>query len=268
MHKTIFITGSTDGIGRESARAFLAQGHRVLLHGRNADKLARLRHRLAHEFGSESLDTELADLSNLGQVRQLAERILDKGLQLDVLINNAGLFKVSPAVADNGLDLRFVVNTIAPWMLTRALLPALATDARVINLSSAAQAPVSVSALRGQQRIQDDFSAYAQSKLALTMWSMEPALIGLRDEHAMVAVNPGSLLASKMVREGFGTEGKDLGIGVRILERMALEPGAVRSGHYFDNDAGRYADPHPSAMQAENRIAVCEAIAGLVAGAQ
>mgnify|MGYP000368515162 CR=1 FL=1 len=263
MHKTILITGSTDGIGLATAKALLNLGHRVLIHGRNQTKLETLQAQLADQFGQDQVQAWAADLSQLDEVRRLAQRMAASGVRIDVLINNAGVFKVQPTQTESGMDVRFVVNTIAPWLLTRLLLPALAADARVINLSSAAQAPVNLAALRGDVPVSDDFSAYAQSKLALTMWSMEPARLGLTGEQSMVAVNPGSLLGSKMVREGFGTQGHDIGIGVRILSRLALEPDAVQSGGYFDNDAGHYADPHSEALDAVNRQAVYEVISSL-----
>jgi NAD(P)-dependent dehydrogenase (short-subunit alcohol dehydrogenase family) len=260
MTKTLLITGSTDGIGLETAKALLAQGHRVLIHGRSAARLAPLQAQLAAQFGADKVQAWAADLAQLDEVRSLAGRLIASGVRIDALINNAGVFKLAQPQTDSGIDVRFVVNTIAPWLLTRLLLPALATDGRVINLSSAAQAPVNLAALRGEVSISDDFSAYAQSKLALTMWSMEPARLGLAGAQSMVAVNPGSFLASKMVREGFGRQGHDIGIGVRILSKLALEPGAVLSGRYFDNDAGRYADPHQEALSGARRALVCDAV--------
>lgn len=260
MQKTILITGSTDGLGLETAKALLALGHRVLIHGRSAAKIDAAKAALSAQFGDDKVQARAADLSELAEVRSLAERLLASGLRIDVLINNAGVFKVAQKQASNGTDVRFVVNTIAPWLLTRLLLPALAADARVINLSSAAQAPVNLAALRGAEQISEDFSAYAQSKLALTMWSMEPARLGLTGEQSIVAVNPGSMLATNMVREGFGTQGHDIGIGVRILSKLALEAGAVQSGRYLDNDARRYADPHSDALDAAKRALACEAV--------
>lgn len=263
MQKNILITGSTDGIGLETAKVLLEQGHRVVLHGRNAKKLESLQAEFSAQFSAQQVQAYACDLSELNQVRSLAERLDQAAGPIDVLINNAGVYKVPSPVAGNGIDIRFVVNTIAPWLLTRLLLPKLAPDARVINLSSAAQAPVNLAALRGDEQISEDFSAYAQSKLALTMWSMEPVKLGLKSEQSMVAVNPGSLLASKMVREGFGTQGNDIGIGVRVLTHLALDPSAMRNGHYFDNDAGHYADPHTQALDAAKRLAVCDVLASL-----
>ncbi|MFP3422593.1 SDR family NAD(P)-dependent oxidoreductase, partial [Bacillus sp. SIMBA_161] len=76
------------------------------------------------------------------------------------------------AVTEDGLDIRFAVNTVAPYLLTKSLLPLMNESGRIINLSSAAQQPLDMEALMGQKRISDG-QAYAQSKLGLTMWSTE-----------------------------------------------------------------------------------------------
>jgi len=90
--------------------------------------------------------------------------------------------------------------------------------------------------------------AYSQSKLALTMWSREMALVQ-KDGPIVVAVNPGSMLGSKMVKEGFGVAGGDIGIGADILTRAALgDEFAEASGLYFDNDSGQFASPHSDAL--------------------
>ncbi|VGO17636.1 putative oxidoreductase EphD [Pontiella desulfatans] len=255
--KKILITGSTDGIGLETARMLADMGHQVLIHGRNPAKVEKL----AAELGAESY---VADLSDLTEVEALATAVAEKHETLDVLINNAGVFKVAEPVLGNGLDVRFVVNTVAPYLLTRKLLPMLGTSGRVVNLSSAAQAPVDLNALMGKTQL-DDMGAYAQSKLAITMWSMEMAKELGTNGPAVIAVNPGSLLASKMVREGFGVTGSDLGIGVDILCRAALsDEFADASGKYYDNDSKRFANPQADALNPAMRKEVVRSIESLI----
>jgi NAD(P)-dependent dehydrogenase (short-subunit alcohol dehydrogenase family) len=69
------------------------------------------------------IETDLADLSDLDTVKTLAEKVTTKHDHLDVLINNAGIFKTHNTVTKDGFDVRFVVNTIAPYLLTKELLP-------------------------------------------------------------------------------------------------------------------------------------------------
>lgn len=262
--KKILITGSTDGIGLATARELLSRGQHVLLHGRNPRKLEEAKQRLAH-LGDGRLDTYVADLSVLAEVEALAKAVARDHASLDVLINNAGVYGARERITTDGLDLRFAVNTIAPYLLTQRLLPLLGPSGRVINLSSAAQASLDPEALAGPSTLPDQ-AVYAQSKLALTMWSRSLAL-SLGDQGpAIIAVNPGSMLGSKMVKEAYGVRGADLGIGAEILSRAALsEEFAEASGRYFDNDARQFASPHPDALDPRNSQAIIRAIEDILA---
>jgi NAD(P)-dependent dehydrogenase (short-subunit alcohol dehydrogenase family) len=264
MQKTILVTGSTDGIGLETAKMLASMGHHVLLHGRNPAKLEEADKKVSGLAKGGSVESYVADLSRMADVEALAKAVTEKHTQLDVLINNAGIFKTSEPITQEGLDVRFAVNTLAPYLLTQRLLPLLEPSARVINLSSAAQSPVNLEALAGRVRLSDDLDAYAQSKLAITMWSRALAL-SLKDKGpAFIAVNPGSLLGTKMVKEGFGMAGKDIRIGADILIRAALsDEFESASGQYFDNDSGQFASPHPDALnptKSEDIVPAIEAI--------
>lgn len=242
--KTLLLTGATDGIGLETTKALIQKGHRVLAHGRDPSKLKSLADRLA----TDRLETFCADLADLQSVTTLAEQLRAQHSSIDVLINNAGVLKASNTRAPNGMDIRFVVNTLAPALLTHLLLPIIRPDGRVLNLSSAAQAPVDLESLTGAA-IMDDMAAYAQSKLALAQWS---AHLAGNVSQTVVAINPGSLLATKMVREGFGIAGNDINQGVDILLNASLgDEFAGRTGAYFDGDSHRFANPHPNALDSE-----------------
>ncbi len=266
MQKIILITGSTDGIGLETARKLVSQGHTVLLHGRNPKKLEQVKRELAESTNGRDIEGYVADLSRLDDVEKLAKAVADRHPKLDVLINNAGVFKVSDPITQDGLDVRFVVNTIAPYLLTTRLLPLIGASGRVINLSSAAQSPVDPEALVGHVSLADDFTAYAQSKLALTMWSRSMAL-SLEDQGpTMIAVNPGSMLGTKMVKQGFGVAGGDIGVGADVLVRAALtDEFKAASGLYFDNDSGQFASPHPDALNPIKVQNIVEAIETVLA---
>ncbi len=265
MHKTILVTGSTDGIGLETAVMLVSQGHHVLLHGRNPAKLDEAEKTLSG-LDCGRVESYVADLSRIADVEDLAKEVAERHSQLDVLINNAGIFRTPEPTTQDGLDARFVVNTLAPYLLTKRLLPLIGTFGRVINLSSAAQSPVDTDALAGRVKLSDDFAAYAQSKLAITMWSRSMAL-ALKDKGpTIIAVNPGSMLGTKMVKQGFGVAGGDIRIGAEILIRAALTGEfATASGQYFDNDSSQFTAPHPDVLNLQKSEEVVRAIEAVLA---
>lgn len=264
MPKTILITGATDGIGLASAHILVAQGHTVLLHGRDADKLAAVSATLSALPGAGRVHAYVADLSHWAEVDALIQAVRAQHRRLDVLINNAGVFRTPEPRTADGLDMRFVVNTLAPYRLTHGWLPLLGPGSRVVNLSSAAQAPVDLSALAGQATLAD-MAAYAQSKLALTMWSHHLAQTLGANGPVVLAVNPGSLLGTKMVKDAFGVAGAEVGIGADIVVRAALtDEFAKASGRYFDNDAGQFAPAHPDATDPVKTAALVRAMDALL----
>ena len=265
QQKTILITGATDGIGLETARMLVSLGHNVLLHGRSQAKLVKVEQTLSGIADGGRVESYLADLSRMGDVEALAKAVAEKHASLDVLINNAGVFKAPDPITQDGLDVRFAVNTIAPYLLTKRLLPLIESSGRVINLSSAAQAPVDPEALAGRVKLADGM-AYAQSKLAITMWSRRMANSLKGDGPAIVAVNPGSMLGSKMVKQAYGVAGGDLRIGAEILCRAALaDEFSAASGRYFDNDSGQFSSPHPDAFSAKKCAEVVREIEAIIA---
>ncbi|MEM8524321.1 MAG: SDR family NAD(P)-dependent oxidoreductase [Bacteroidota bacterium] len=251
MRKTILITGSTDGIGKLAAIKLAKDGHEIYLHGRNSDKLETVLSEIKEESNNENIKGFVADFSDLGAIEKMAIQVNNELSKLDVLINNAGVYKSAVSRTVDDLDTRFAVNYFAPFLLTKRLLSLLkkGNDTRVINLSSAAQAPVSMEALMGKEQISTQ-AAYAQSKLALTMWSFQ--LAKTEPELTVIAVNPGSLLNTRMVREGFGFHQSSPDKGANILcDLSILEEYKNASGKYFDNDIGSFGKIHPAGHNKE-----------------
>lgn len=267
MQKTVLVTGATDGIGLETAKMLFQAGHTVLLHGRNPNKLKALEKQLdtlSSEGAEGKYDAFVADFSVLQDVEKLAKEVQTRYSTIDVLINNAGILRVADSRTSLGVDVRFVVNTIAPYLLTKKLLPLIPKNGRVVNLSSAAQAPVEIPALLGKLTL-DERHAYAESKLALTMWSRQLGLAYKNDGPVIVSVNPKSLLGSNMVKEAYGIEGDDVSLGADILYRATLsDEFSDAHGAYFDNDAERFADPHKDALDPQKVSAVVDAIESLI----
>jgi NAD(P)-dependent dehydrogenase (short-subunit alcohol dehydrogenase family) len=134
--KTALITGSTDGVGRVAALQLAQAGARVLVHGRDA---ARGNHIVAAiRAAGGNADFLAAGLSSLADVRRLADTVRQTTQRLDILINNAGIGTAGAArqTSADGHELRFAVNYLAGFLLTRLLLPLLqaSAPARIVNV--------------------------------------------------------------------------------------------------------------------------------------
>ena len=141
--KTALVTGSTDGVGRLVARKLGQAGARVLVHGRDADREARVVAEIEASGGTASFLA--ADLSSLEEVPRLAAAVQASVGRLDILINNAGIGTAGPRQTSvEGFELRFSVNYLAGFLLTFLLLPLLknSAPARIVNISSAGQQPI------------------------------------------------------------------------------------------------------------------------------
>ena len=123
--RTIVITGATDGLGKGLATELAPGGGRLILHGRNEEKGRALIEELRPRATGE-LEWRRADLGSLDEVRDLADSLTGEE-RIDVLVNNAGIGTARPGDGDrlesaDGYELRFAVNYLAPFLLTRRLL--------------------------------------------------------------------------------------------------------------------------------------------------
>lgn len=236
----------------------------MLLHGRSSSKLSEAKKQLSEIAKPEQLFTYQADLSSMSETMGLTLKIKEEHKKLDTLINNAGVFIVPDKLTSEGLDVRFMVNTIAPFILTQELLPLLDNTGRVINLSSAAQSSLSSDELLKPSSLSDN-AVYAKSKLALTMWSRQLGLSLAENGPVIVSVNPKSFLGSKMVEEAYGVAGGNLQQGADILVRATLsDEFSNASGLYFDNDIGQFTDPHPDALDVNKAAEITKVIETIV----
>jgi|SRR5215211_5242709 len=225
VEATILVTGATDGLGRRVAQVLAAKGAAVLLHGRSLERLEATLEALRSQRGSEKATSYLADLSSLGAVRDLAERIVSEHDRLDVLVNNAGIIARERKVSEDGYERTFAINYLSHFLLTRLLLPLLkdSAPARIVNVASAGQSPLDFSDLM-LERGYDAMKAYSQSKLAQVMFTFELAE-HLRDTGVTVnALHPASLMDTKMVQSTFGYTMSTVEEGTEAVVRLAISP--------------------------------------------
>jgi NAD(P)-dependent dehydrogenase (short-subunit alcohol dehydrogenase family) len=226
--KTILVTGSTDGIGLETARQLKALGHRVILHGRTQARLDAARKATGLEEGL------LADFSNFDEVAAMAARAPD----LDVLLNNAGVYLKQPSLNKQGIEMTLAVNHFAPMLLTLKLKAKLAgaEDPRVITVASGVHQGGSLDmkdfGLRGSY---SPYGAYAGSKLANVLFAArlthEPGF----EKALCLSLHPG-VIGTKMLREGFGMGGDSVESGAKTSVYCATAAGLEKyNGTYFNN---------------------------------
>lgn len=239
--QNILVTGATDGIGRGAALELARRGARVLLHGRSQSRLEATRDAIAADTGSERLETYVADFASLADVRRLAEEVGARHDRLDVLLNNAGIGlgprgRQRREESADGYELRFQINYLAPFLLQHLLLPLLrrAAPARIVNVASIGQEPIDFDDVM-LERDYESMHAYRQSKLALIMASFELAHQLDPAEVTVNALHPGTLLDTKMVREGFGKAMGPVETGIEAEVYLTTSPELDGvTGEYFD----------------------------------
>jgi NAD(P)-dependent dehydrogenase (short-subunit alcohol dehydrogenase family) len=256
--RVVLVTGATDGLGRALATELAGEGTTVLLHGRDDARGRDAIDEIRDRTGSESIHWYRADLSSLDEVRAMAQRIADEVERLDVLVNNAGIGTTLDGderrmESADGHELRFAVNYLAGFLLTRRLIPLLAgsAPARIVNVSSAGQAPIDFDDVMLERRY-SGVQAYCQSKLAQVMFTFD--LAEELDDARVTAncLHPATYMPTKMVREAGVSPTSTLEEGLRATLRLAADPELDGvTGQYFDGE--RESAAHPQAYDPEAR---------------
>lgn len=176
--KVCLITGANSGIGKVTARALAQQGARIVMLCRNEEKAQRARDEIAAACGHDQIDIVLADLSSTTQIREAAEHIKQNYPKIDVLNNNAGLLMGSEReLTQDGFEMSFGVNHLAPFLLTHLLLDQIIASGRgnIINVSSEAHrfAKLSFKNLQYERGGYAGWKAYCRSKLCNILFTRE-----------------------------------------------------------------------------------------------
>jgi NAD(P)-dependent dehydrogenase (short-subunit alcohol dehydrogenase family) len=256
--QTILVTGATDGHGRALATELARGGACVLVHGRDDDRGRATVAEIRGQTGNDRIHWHRADLSSLDEVRALAGQVAAGHDRLDAIVNNAGIGTTNSGrdrrlESRDGFELRFAVNYLAGYLLTRMLLARAqaAPPGRIVNVSSAGQAPIDFDDVM-LERGYNGVRAYCQSKLAQIMFTFDLAEELAGTGTTANCLHPGTYMPTKMVREGGIDPVTPLQDGVRATLRLVADP-------QLDGDSGRYyngqapAEPHPQANDREAR---------------
>jgi NAD(P)-dependent dehydrogenase (short-subunit alcohol dehydrogenase family) len=260
--EVVLLTGATDGLGRALAADLVGAGATVLVHGRAAGRIAATVEELIPKAGAKDAGAKdrvrsyQADLADLSQVRALAEHVIAAEPRLDVLVNNAGIGFGEAGEARqesaDGYELRFAVNYLAGFLLTRLLLPLLRDSApsRIVNVSSAGQQAIDfddVMLTSGYSGVR----AYRQSKLAQILFTVDLAQALDGTGVTVNALHPATFMPTKMVPSPISTIAEGVEATMHLITAPEQETG---TGRYYNGLREARADPQAYDHQAQKRL--------------
>ena len=254
---TILLTGATSGLGQALATTLAQRKGRLILHGRNTERLQELRHELAD--ATAEIEVVQADLADLFQVAQLSEDVVRLTDHLDVVVHNAGVGKGATdtrEVSADGYELRLAVNHLAPFALTHQLLPLLEVGApsRIVNVASGSQQPIDFADPQLEQRYTGN-RAYAQSKFAMVATGFRLARILVPEVVTVNSLHPATLMPTRMVHEGYGSTVDDLQTGVDAVMQLIVSSKLDGvSGQYFSIQQPARAHPKTYDLQVQEKL--------------
>lgn len=235
--KIILVTGSTDGIGKQTVLDLAQTGATMLLHGRNRARGERVVDEIKKATGNDRIEIFIADFSSLNDVRSLAEQVRQKYNTLDVLINNAGVYETRHRTSEDGFEMTFAVNHLAPFLLTYLLLDLLkkAAPSRIINVSSIAHASsIDFENLQGENHY-GGYEAYALSKLCNILFTYKLARLLEGSGVTANCLHPGTI-STKLLKAGWGVGGSPVTQGsvTPVYLTTATELGGVTGKYFMD----------------------------------
>lgn len=235
--KIILVTGSTDGIGKQTALDLLGLGAHVIIHGRNPLRTNAVFEHMKNIAGPDNLSVVSGDLASFNEIRIMSEELHKRFDRIDVLVNNAGVYCNQRELSQDGLELTLAVNHLAGFYLTGLLLDLLKTapGSRIINVASQAHASqLDFDNLQGEI-FYDAYDAYSRSKLCNILFTNRLAQLLSSSTITTNSLHPG-VISTKLLHAGWGSGGSHLKEGSQTSVYLATSPDVEHvSGKYFSN---------------------------------
>src|SRR3982075_3146475 len=257
--KTVLVTGSTDGVGRYVAAKLASAGATVLIHGRDKARAKTLADEIRGQGHGEPIFYQ-ADLSSLAGARQLAEAVTAEHKRLDVFISNAGIGSRTQGserqTSADGYELRFAVNYLSGFLLAYLLLPLLKASApsRIVNVASLGQHPIDFDDVMLTKNYSGS-RAYAQSKLAQIMFTIDLARELKGSGVTVNSLHPATYMNTTMVRQGGITPISTVEQGGEAILHLAVGGDvADQSGLFFNGMQQMQANPQAYDEAARKRL--------------
>jgi len=237
MEKTILITGSTDGIGKQTAIELASRGWRVIVHGRNQGRVDKSIWDIRNIIPNANILGCYGDFRSLNDVDKMANEIIGSTDELNVLLNNAGVLMKSFELSDEGFEMTFAVNHLAHFYLTGRLLPLLlkTNGARVINVSSGIHSNnINLNRFLLPEEF-ESVKSYSDSKLCNILYTNKMDRLFEGESIGINSMHPG-VINTKMLKNTWGAVGSDLKEGVdREVFLVSSKDLDGISGKYIDS---------------------------------
>ena len=174
--KLAVITGADGGMGMEITRAVAAAGYKVIMACRDPEIAEEKRQLIMRETGNIALEIVSVNLASLSSTASFANELLQRGEVITLLMNNAGTMETRRCITEDGLERTVSVNYVAPYLLTRKLLPLMGEGSRIVNMVSCTYAIGKLDFpdffLRGKKGAFWRIPIYSNTKLALTLFTI------------------------------------------------------------------------------------------------
>lgn len=237
QNKIVLVTGSTDGIGKQTAVDLANMGAHVIVHGRNAEKTEQTVRQVKEQVSGGEVYGVTGDLASFNSIQKMSRELHDRFDRIDVLINNAGVFKKERLLSQDGIELTFAVNHLSYYLLTGMLLDLVRESdyARIVNVASQAHASkLDFGNLQGE-KFYEGYDAYSRSKLCNILFSYFLSDALANSGITVNVLHPG-VISTKLLHAGFGAGGSQLTEGSKTSVYLASDPGLNEtSGLYFSN---------------------------------